>query len=658
MKIPIFKEFKTIYVYMNIFENLNEEQIEIVKAIEGPILVVAGAGTGKTTTLTRRVAYLLEQKIDPSQILLLTFTRSASKSMIERARNLNPKANDVYGGTFHSVAANLIREAPQVFGLKENFTVLDPDDARDSIKQCMNSMPKTKINVRASEALKVISWSSNTQQDIPDSCAKIDESLIEISDWMSELKDKYIDYKLKKDLVDYDDLLLLFASCVEHEQIGPSLRKRWPFIMVDEHQDSNPVQLRIIYGLGGNTPNVMAVGDPSQAIYGFRGSAPQTMMDFKKHWPETRVLKLQVNYRSNQPILDLVNAVDESQINRFERKLISFESTDTHLPKIIKVGTSTEQSQKICDKIEEMEESGIEFSKQAIIVRSMFAARSIEPELLARRIPYKVLGGIRIDEAAHVKDFLSFCRVSDNTEHTVAWIRLLSLLEGVGPKKAEALIPFLQKDQWEKAPWPKDLKYEPIKLALSTLSGVGSLPSKLLSAIETVNHIMKNKYQDEWKDRKKDIETLADIASNHPSMTEFLSAITIDYSFDKQKVEDGDKPSRPLTISTVHSAKGLEWDVVYMPQFIQGHMPSAYATETEEKEEELRVFYVATSRAKKHLFFYKPAYSIKGLSEDSDYENIIEDFVEKESSVTNPSYNRSWSSFGSIDRKKAMKSKW
>ena len=291
--------------------HLTEEQRAAVTAGEGPVLVVAGAGSGKTTTLVRRVAWLNAQGVPAPSILLWTFTRASAASMLGRARGFAPTAREITGGTFHSVGAQVIRQLHAVVGLAERFTARDPDDVTQAVKFCVaeHPLPQHGRGPRPETVAAVISLAANRRCGWDEAVARRAPDWFEHAGWFEAIRDRYTAYKLDRGLRDYDDLLTYFALALSDPQVGAALRARWPWVLVDEHPDSNPVQLDIVYGLGGDRPNVMLVGDPAQAIYGFRGSAPRTMFDAAARWPQARVLPLTTNYRSTQAVLDVVNAV-------------------------------------------------------------------------------------------------------------------------------------------------------------------------------------------------------------------------------------------------------------------------------------------------------------------------------------------------------------
>ena len=626
-----------------ILEGLNEQQRRVVRAVEGPILCIAGAGSGKTMTLTHRCAYLIDQGIPPGQILLLTFTRAAASSMLRRVRSLTPRAEALVGGTFHSVAAQVLRQAHAMFDLPRNFTILDPDDCRSVVKECLGgmSLPRKSNIPRASTFYKWVSYSANTRTPIAEVIEILGENYIHLQSEAEELRKRYVAYKIERGLLDFDDLLIYFGLLLQNPGAQATLRKRYRYVMVDEHQDSNALQLDIVYGLGGDKPNLLVVGDPAQAIYGFRGSAPETLLGFTDRYREARVLPLEINYRSTQPILDLANRVDLAMRPRFERKLAASRWGKAELPQIVVCGTPRHEAKEICARILLAKEEGIELAEQAVLFRSMWVARRLETELIARKIPYVVVGGLRIDEAAHIKDFLSLARVVENPRNHPAWMRLLTRLPRVGDVWATRILAELENakeidealEMLAKATFPAGAHRKPLTDSLQRIAAAGDLVERLRQGVEAFEPVLETVYKEEWEAyRKRDVETVLDLVPEYDSLSDFLAGLTIDYSIDKVARRKGSEreEEKPLTLSTVHSAKGLEWKIVHIPTFTSSHMPSRYALTEKEIAEELRIFYVAVTRAADRLYFYRPTFWDEAgstLAIPSEYEDLVEELL-------------------------------
>ncbi|WP_162815003.1 ATP-dependent helicase [Erythrobacter aureus] len=619
--------------------DLNPSQREAVLHTDGPAVVIAGPGSGKTKTLTKRAARLVQSGIAPERILLITFSRASAKEMLSRAKALDNRCQFISGGTFHATATKVINQNAHVFGADKPFTILDPEDVTEIVKRIIAPLKEgDKRNwPRASTIAKIISFAANTKLPIEEAIERKNADYLEFVDEISQTRDLFTTYKLDKGLLDYDDCLIYFAALLEDPTIGPLVRRNWSHIMVDEYQDTNALQLDIVYGLAGEQQNVLIVGDPGQSIYGFRGSAPDTMVGFIKRFPQTRVIKLETNYRSAQEIVDIVNAIDADMEIGFERTLRSNQGPSKSKPEVREVADNVAEAGAIADAIIEDKNEGGEVSNHAVLVRSMSYARRIEAEFISRQIPYRVVGGIRIDEAAHIKDLLSIARVSVNPEHEPAWLRLIQRYPRIGPKSADQIVEQLSKvtDTAEakrilaKEEAARKTSFDGLGYALSALAS-SAPPADLLGNVAAImDPFWETVWKDDWADRRKDIDAVLLIAAEHHTLDDFLTAITLDHSLEKKAAEASQKTDeKPVTISTVHGAKGLEWPTVHCPSFIRGHMPSNYAQSPEDFGEEMRIFYVAVSRAMKNLFFYKPAYDASGsFTTPSDYERLIAPYV-------------------------------
>lgn len=622
-----------------LLHDLNPNQAKAAAHLNGPALVLAGPGAGKTKTISKRAAMLVQSGIPPEQILLLTFSRASAKEMLARAKGLDSRCEFIAGGTFHATATKVINQNSHVFGMDKPFTILDPEDAAQIVKKVMEPIKSGDDRnwPRASTIYKIISFAANTKLSINQAIERKSPDYLDFEDAIEDIRTAFTEYKLSRGMLDYDDILVYFAALLEDETIGRLIRQRWSHVMVDEYQDTNAIQLDIVYGLAGEAQNIFIVGDPSQSIYGFRGSAPATMIEFTKRFPNTKIIALETNYRSSQEIVSIVNAIDENMSAGFDRTLRSERGEIGIKPVILEVSDAVAEASAIADHIIEHKNQGGEISDNAVLVRSMTMARRIEAEFITRRIPYSVVGGIRIDEAAHIKDLLSIARLACNLEHEPAWLRLLQRYPKIGDKAStliterlvetksiDAAITILNEE--EKA---RKAKFTGLAYALKALSALRSPAELLANAAAIMDPFWKTVWQDEWNDRRKDIDAILLIASEHVSLDGFLTAVTLDHSLDKKNEANSEKAEeKPVTISTVHGAKGLEWPTVHIPSFIRGHMPSLFANGPEDYEEEKRIFYVAASRPMKELVFYRPAYDAKGnFTSRSDYERIIQDHV-------------------------------
>lgn len=631
-----------------ILAGLDPQQRAAATHVDGPGLIVAGAGAGKTTVLVRRTAHLVRTGIDPSRILLLTFTRASAASILDRARAFSPDVRDVVGGTFHSVAARVIRENHHVFGLPEGFTVMDPDDVDDTLKRLMADSPSHLALPRSSTVAKIISFARNTQRTVQETLMLPQNwKHRDLITWFVGIADRYLEYKKRLGILDFDDLLEFWARMAEHDALGAMLGDRFSYVMVDEHQDSNALQLRIIYGLGGSQGNVMAVGDPSQSIYGFRGAAPGTMFDFRRQWPATKTFLIETNYRSTPEIVALADRVDRSMLQRFERNLVAAKPSNGMRPSIVHVPDADSEADWIVDRILANRDEGMAFEKQAVLVRSSRRARHVEAKLAAAGIPYKFFGGIKLHEAAHIKDLISVLRVAINPSDEPAWLRFLPILPRIGIKTAAGisadLVDSVDAAEVIRRLSGMALKRKELAVAIPVIRAVIAASSALAAlegARRELGPFLADRWGDEWEWRKKDIDDVVDLAATQGTTENFLRMITIDVAIDKKSEtkRSAMQDERPMSVCTVHAAKGLEWDAVFVPSFVSGHMPSQFAEPGEGDEEEKRLFYVAVTRARKDLRLLKPSSAIvQGspvLVGESAFQPLIANLVDKEHATT------------------------
>lgn len=632
-------------------EDLDLQQRAVVETLDGPLLCLAGPGSGKTRVLTTRAAFMLEQGIPPQNILPLTFSRAAAKSMLQRAAQLTPHAKNIVGGTFHSIGALLLRHLHHVFDLPANFTVLDPGDAEQCVRSCLVELrlPSGRNLPQARTWLKVLSYAANTRLPVGEAVERLAPGHVEMVEHFKELQTAYARFKLSRGLVDYDDLLTLFRLLVRDPRTAPVIRQRFPYVMVDEAQDCNRVQIEIMYRLGGDAPNVMAVGDPAQAIYGFRGADPSAIFDFTRQWPQAKVIPLETNYRSLSPIVEMANAVDRAMTPRFERKLRpARKSAGAPRPLLVVCDDPAHEIEEIAQRLIAAKADGVPLHHQAVLVRSMAYGRQLEAALIAKRIPYRVVGGLRLDEASHIKDVLCLARVADNPRSSPAWLRLLQLAPGVGAKTAHKIAGELEtvsdpnavSSVLEEAELPKGATLGPIIASYrAMLDEARDLPTRLSNGLRALEPLLESRYEADWEARRQDFGSILDAASSFSRLTDFLSAVTLDNSLDQTAtVAPTDQADElPVTISTIHASKGLEWSLVHVPSFHGLHLPSVYAEDPKEQAEELRVLYVLLTRAADQIVFYRPSFlgdQRRSPPPPSPFMDIIGSFLTTTTSLT------------------------
>lgn len=919
---------------MSILEGLNAQQKAAVMHRHGPAVVIAGPGAGKTRVLTARAASLLQEGVRPERILLLTFTRAAAKAMITRARSADERAEFLTAGTFHSWGIKILNANSHVFGLEKPFTMLDEDDVGELVKKEMEPLKGNKNWPRASTVAKIISYATNSQISILEAIQRRAPDHEGLAEEIEKVANALTEAKIDKGLLSYDDVLTYLGILLEDEEIGAKIRGQYDYVMIDEYQDTNALQLAIVHGLVGQNGNVMIVGDPCQpahtkiakvvrsgrghgktvndrhiehvpiseiqegdkivgysvsdstffmnrtvqgvtarpyrgdlvrvtmddgtsseytpnhrclvnfksledriavylmqrgnrfrvgkakmgynittrksngsgplararnegaeriwildtyeseqdaaiaeintqvvyglpsltfisgyckggrlldeetmekcwasfdhidmqkraiscleafgrriehplyeiggymslkrptiiaacnildgtqmlpfqdntqthikreqwkpvrvsrtqydgfvyslsvshdsiyvadgiathncqSIYGFRGSAPDTMRTFNKAFSKAAILPLEINYRSTPEIINLVNAIDKRMDIGFERTLRSARPSGDK-PRIVDVTDSAGEAAAIADAILADKAEGGEISHHAVLVRSTAAARRIEAEFISRNIPHTVKGGVRIDEAAHIKDLLSLASITTNLSHEPAWMRSLSRFRKIGTKAAEMITQQVMTavnlehacDYLRSEADRRSTDIDVLADALQAIEIRSSVAEGLQAATDIMRQTWSEIWEEDWKSRERDLEAVMLIAEEHPTMESFLTTITLDASMDRERHGMERKAEEdPVTISTIHSAKGLEWRHVHVPAFVQGGMPSLFAQGSDEVNEELRIFYVAASRAEKTLTFYRPRFNGQGnFTSPSDFEQIARPFVDQ-----------------------------
>ena len=601
-------------------KELNPAQIEAVTSLDGPMLVIAGAGSGKTRTLTYRVARLVERGISPAEILLLTFTRKASLEMISRAAQLlDSRCERVSGGTFHSFSNSMLRKYASILGFDNRYTILDRVDAESLIGMLRKefelgskhrSFPRkrTLANIFSRAVNKVISVEDVIYNDYPHFQPYLEDIL--------NLSKEYEKRKVIHKFFDYDDLLVSFNLLLKnHTDIREKISSSYRYIMVDEYQDTNQIQASILYYLASKNKNVMVVGDDSQSIYAFRGANFKNIIDFPALFPGTRIIRLEENYRSVQPILDLTNVIIDRAAEKFSKKLFT-RKTDGVAPVLVSAQSENSQSIFVVDKIREMNRSKVPLNRIAVLFRAGFHSFDLEIELAREKIPFIKVGGFKFTESAHIKDILAHLKVIANGYDRISWYRILLLLEKIGPKTAQNIYEALENEKSGYAGLFTIKLKSALSRRLSALSQLFSyIDSGSLSVFEmgeaVLNYylpLLKGRYDDHPK-RVRDLEQLLTIMQRYSSLEQFLTDMALEppnTSMDDTFSESGHDDNR-LVLSTIHSAKGLEWHTVFIIWALDGRFPSMHSLNSEEDlEEELRLMYVAATRAQNNLFFTYP----------------------------------------------------
>jgi DNA helicase-2/ATP-dependent DNA helicase PcrA len=620
-------------------DSLNAEQARAATFGDAPLLVIAGAGTGKTRTLIHRVAHLIERGVAPERILLLTFTRRAAGEMLSRAERLVGSAGArVHGGTFHSVGHRLLRQFGAAAGLPADFTIMDQGDAEDLMQLSRGALGFAKSAKRfpKKETLHYL-YSRHVNTELP-----LDEllhrELPHFLEYEEQIVALFADYTLRKqerNLVDYDDLLLFWATMLE---ASPDLAARiaglYDHVLVDEYQDTNLLQARILRGMCEGHRKLTVVGDDAQSIYSFRGAHFRNILDFPRQFPGTTLVTLAQNYRSTQPILALSNVLISRAEERFTKDLWTSREGGEK-PWLVTAKDEAQQTRFVVDRVLQLHEGGMPLREMAVLFRAGYMSADLEIELTNRKIPFEKWGGLKFLEAAHVKDVLAFLRVSDNPRDEVSWYRILMLMPGIGDATARGLMASMEERSWDPdafthliAPPKAREAHKSLAQLLRQLRTVGSgagddggarVASDIMAIRALYDSILKERY-DRPEARLADLDQLRTIAAGYPSRGAFLAALALDPPSSTQDLAGGsESESDALVLSTVHSAKGKEWKAVFLIWAVDGWFPSSRAVDDpDELEEERRLMYVALTRARDELAVIYPM-QVYGSRRGADY---------------------------------------
>ena len=600
---------------INYEKDLNPAQLEAVKTREGAVLVIAGAGSGKTKTLTYRVARLIESGINPSNILLLTFTKKAADEMLNRAvMILDSRCEQVAGGTFHSFANYILRKYSNLLELKNNFTIIDRADAEDVINHIRAKFvtKQEKRFPRKGTILDIYSKAVNKNMSAQAVVESEYNQFTHCIEKINEISKHYALYKRENSLLDYDDLLLYLRALLQsNDEIKKKLSNQYKYIMIDEYQDTNSLQADIIKLLASEHNNVMAVGDDSQSIYSFRGANFRNILDFPSIFPDTKIIKLEQNYRSSQNILALTNKIIDRAKEKYTKKLFS-DIENPQKPALICTNDMQTEAEFVAQRILELQEDDISLNDIAVLCRSARMTYNLEIELAKRAVPYRKFGGLKFIETAHVKDVIAHLRVVLNPNDIISINRILLLLNGVGAQTAMKLLPLVAKENLdaEKLMLPSK-SADSIKKLFTTVETQRQYLMKPSLIVDNIlayyEPILMEKY-DDYPKRLKDLEHFHYLSEQYSNLEDFLSDLALEPPGSSvSEVEDGAVQDEYLTLSTIHSAKGLEWRAVFIIGAVDGRFPSVYSFNSEEElDEELRLMYVAATRAKTCLYITYP----------------------------------------------------
>ena len=613
---------------------LNPSQLLAATTIEGKVLVIAGAGSGKTKTLTYRTSYLIESGASPNSILLLTFTRKAANEIKGRVKSLLAESladnralsgldlNAITSGTFHSFCNMLLRRYSGLLGINPKFTILDAGDSEDALDMLCKEHGIVRKNMkqafpRKNTLQKLISTSRNRhillrdliENDYPDIAIHI--PVIE------KLAMEYHNYKRANHLYDFDDIISQVVNHLKNNlQFRRLIQDTYRHVMVDEYQDTNIPQKQLIdYICEPDNVSLMVVGDDNQSIYAFRGANYENILLFGDSYPEAKLIKLEQNYRSTPAILDYVNALSEQITLGYQKKLYSNLPVAGSKPVLSRRSNEKEEAKYIADKIIRLKPEH-DYNDFAVLSRTSFQSNEIQLQFMQRNIPFIVVGGIKFIEKRHIKDILALVKILYNPNDTIAWHRILTLFSGVGDVTASKITKAITSSNDSLQPLldPKLTKNKEhiteLYHVLTKAEHQETIADILQTLIDFYLPILKT-LEDNWRDRSEDFRVLINLAREHSSLDNFLENLALDPPNDSVAVRGDPEKKEPdaVTISTIHSAKGLEWPVVFVNALVDGLTPHHRSLhEFEELEEERKLFYVACSRAKTHLYLTAPDY--------------------------------------------------
>ncbi|MDR1165971.1 MAG: ATP-dependent helicase [Deltaproteobacteria bacterium] len=597
---------------------LNPSQYRAVTYAGGPLLIVAGAGSGKTRTLVHRVAWLVSQGVNPAEILLLTFTRKAAQEMLDRcARLVGPEAGKVAGGTFHALANLLLRRHAPLLGYPASFGIMDQDDSANMLAKLKESLPadsKGKKFPKKAGLYSIVSQAASREKSVSEIVETKFPHFREVKREMEELADLYERQKRASAVMDFDDLLRNLAKILgQDEETRERIAGRYSHVLVDEYQDTNPVQARIAWQLGRDSGRVTAVGDEAQSIYSFRGADYQNILNFPTLFPNAAVLKLEENYRSVQPVLAVANAVLRGAPASFEKNLRAVREGGAK-PVLKDTEDVTAEAEFVGERIAELLGEGVSPTRVAVLFRASSHSFELEFKLIKERIPFTKYGGRKFMERSHVKDFLSFLRLAVNPRDSLSLARILELHEGIGSKGAESVAAWVggeRENFMRLAEAPFKGKGKSAAQDLQDLFGIISrdgaeIGNCLASVFEYYEPFLERLYPDDSRERRNELQEFLSMSQGYGSLESFLADLTLDPPSDQKSQSFRRGARQDLTLSTIHGAKGLEWDYVFLLSAVEGRFPSSYVSQDDEAEEERRLLYVAVTRAKDELYITRP----------------------------------------------------
>lgn len=600
---------------INYEESLNPQQLKVVKEADGPSLVLAGAGSGKTRVLIYRLAYLLSKGVPAQNILLVTFTNKASKEMIHRAETvLKSSLSGLWAGTFHHIGNMILRKEAHIFGFSPNFTIIDKEDSKDLLEDCIDELGYTKdakLFPKKDIISNIYSISVNSLKDVEDVISENYSHIEEYSGPIKKVLSRYEQKKKQSNTMDFNDLLGYWLKVLEVDELCKKYSGNFKYILVDEYQDTNHIQFEIIKRLSSVNKNILAVGDDAQSIYSFRGADINNLLDFPKTFDGAKIYKLEINYRSSPQILSLANNIITHNINQFPKALKAVRPA-AEKPIAVKTKDVYAQAKFVAQRTMELHNCGASLKDIAILFRSHFQVLELEIELMKRNIPYIMRGGVRFFEQAHIKDVMSYIKIINNQGDELSFKRAVSLYKGIGRSYAAKIWKLMVIEKKSMDEVTKGLpKRQQTGFAefLKVFNRIKNIEQPQNAVREILSFYKDYCYLtfDNPDDRILDLEELAKMAADYPTVRRFLTELNSFEEFKGETMLSAGETRDFLTLSTIHQAKGLEWKTVFIIGFNDYEFPNPKALgKSEAIEEERRLFYVAATRAKELLYITYP----------------------------------------------------
>lgn len=605
-------------------KELNEEQLRVVLHDGGPILVIAGAGSGKTRVVTYKVARLLETGISPNNILLLTFTNKAAREMLRRVEHLlKIDTRFIWGGTFHHIGNIVLRQNSHLIGFNKNFTILDNEDAKDLIDVVIKDAgvnKKDRMFPKTTIIKEVFSYAVNTMNRIDVIIKERFPFFLGIKDELSNIYKLYTEKKMAVNAMDFDDLLFYWHKILkENKELSEHYAMAFSHILVDEYQDTNRIQAEIVDFMGFINRNVMVVGDDAQSIYSFRGADFNNIMMFPRKYPEAKIFKLETNYRSTPEILRLANNSIAHNKKQFTKNLKSIKSNGD-IPVLTHLRDAIQQADFVAQRILELRGDGVPLEQIAVLYRAHYHSMELQMELTRRGIPFEIRSGLRFFEQAHIKDVVSFLRIIVNSKDEISWKRMLKLFPRIGKKTADYIFDYVKTiDNPVDVLISKKIEGQFKNINKETIDTWSRLFKDLSELYEKealgdmISSILKNGYSEYLKynypnfdARLEDIGQLMNFSTKYVSLETFLNELSLMSGISGEEIVSADREDEKVILSTIHQAKGLEWRVVFLIWCADGRFPNPRAIEEGNIEEERRLFYVAVTRAMAELYMCYP----------------------------------------------------